>query len=96
MENELLQRIEALVIKLEKGNAPAIWSAKDIAEWLDLSEYTIKQSVVVRPGFPVPILATGAKDGQKRWFADEVIDWVRRNRGILPTARPNGRRRKAA
>ncbi|WP_374424587.1 hypothetical protein [Chromobacterium sp.] len=100
MENEVLQRLEqridALVISLEKGNAPAIWSADDIAEWLDLSVFTIKQSVVARPGFPNAILATGAKSGQKRWFADEVIEWVRKNRGTLPAARPAGRRRKSA
>jgi hypothetical protein len=96
MEKELLQRFEALVVKLEKGNAPTVWSADDIAEWLGLSAYTIKQAVVVRPGFPAVIQVTGAKEGQRRWFADEVIEWVRKNRGTLPASRPNGRRRKAA
>jgi predicted DNA-binding transcriptional regulator AlpA len=96
MESELLQRVNELLVKLEKGNAPTIWSKDDIAEWLGMSDSTVRKVVVVRPGFPAPIMATGAKEGQKRWFADEVIEWVRKNRGTLPVGRRSGRPRRAA
>ncbi|RXZ42652.1 hypothetical protein [Crenobacter cavernae] len=96
VEQNLLERLESVVIRLETKGAPEVWGAEHIAEWLSLSESTIRKAVVVRPGFPKPISATGAKEGQKRWFADEVIDWARKNRGTLPVSRKPGRRREAA
>lgn len=94
----LFEKLDAIERKLVLGNAPATWSAKDIASWLGLSKYTVSQTVVVRPGFPEPIVPGGVQGGEKRWFADEVIEWFRVNRGALPkgrssSGRPRGRPR---
>lgn len=95
----VLERLEAIERKLSSGKAPATWSASEIAAWLGLSKYTVSQTVVARPGFPEPIVPGGVQGGEKRWFADEVIEWFRKNRGALPkgrvsAGRPRGRPRK--
>ncbi|TDR82148.1 hypothetical protein [Paludibacterium purpuratum] len=92
----LVASIDKLVTTMSVRNAPALWKAENIGEWLDLSEYTVSHHVVTQPGFPAAIRATGTKECQKRWFADEVIEWARKYRGALPVGRQNGRRRKAA
>lgn len=83
----LLQYMERLTIALETKDVPKLWSQEQIAHWLGLSESTVANRVVSRPSFPSPTLPTGAGEGKKRWFADEVIDWARCNRGMLPKPR---------
>lgn len=83
----LYEKLDSIDRRLAGGQAPATWSIEDIGEWLALSKYTTHQRVVTRPGFPEPIVPAGVHGGQKRWFADEVIEWFRRNRGSLPKAR---------
>lgn len=94
----VFEKLEVIERKLSSANAPTTWSAQEIGAWLGLSKYTVSQSVVVRPGFPQPIVPGGVQGGEKRWFADEVIEWFRLNRGALPkgrssTGRPRGRPR---
>lgn len=81
------ERLDSIDRRLAVGQAPATWSVEDIATWLALSKYTVDQRVVTRPNFPKPIVPGGVQGGQKRWFADEVIQWFRTNRGALPKAR---------
>ncbi len=92
MEDQLLHRLDAILVSLETKSAPTVWSLSYIAEWLDLSEQTIRKSIVCRPNFPIPIQTTGSREGCKRWFADEVVEWCRKNRGTVPQGRA-GRRR---
>lgn len=94
------EKLELIEKQLTSGMAPQTWSVEDIGEWLGLSKYTTSQRVVTRPGFPQPIVPAGIPGAQKRWFADEVIEWFRQNRGALPKAcaarqggRPRGRPR---
>ncbi|MDO3614859.1 hypothetical protein Q3O97_03240 [Ralstonia pseudosolanacearum] len=70
-----------------------LWDAATIADWMGLSAETVAEAVVVRDGFPKPVQPTAARQGKRLWFADEVIQWARANRGRLPTGR--GRRRQA-
>lgn len=90
------EKLESIERHLAAGSAPQTWSVEDIGTWLGLSKYTTNQRVVTRPGFPQPIVPAGVPGAQKRWFADEVIEWFRQNRGTLPKARatrPGGRPR---
>lgn len=88
---ELLASIQELIQQLQR---PAVafenelWTAQDIAAWLKLSAYTVERRVVVQPGFPTVVqpCATGEK-AAKRWFAGEVITWLRQHRARLPTGR---------
>lgn len=92
----LVSAVDRLVRSMAVSKAPALWSAEDIAKWMGLAERTVMARVVTRPGFPEAFAPTGPTDGlntQKRWFAEEVIEWARRHRASLQPKR--GRPRKA-
>ncbi|WP_201017997.1 hypothetical protein [Pseudomonas cichorii] len=88
---DLLVSIQNLIRQLQRPAVTAeneLWTSQDIAAYLKLSTYTVERRVVVQPGFPVSMqpCATGAK-AAKRWFAGEVITWLRQHRAKLPVAR---------
>lgn len=88
---DLLSSIHELIRQLQRPTVAAeheLWTAQDIAAYLKLSAYTVERRVVVQPGFPKSVqpCATGAK-AAKRWFAGEVITWLRQHRARLPVAR---------
>jgi hypothetical protein len=90
------EKLESIERRLATKSAPETWSVDDISLWLGLSKFTTNQRVVTRPGFPKPIVPVGTEGAQKRWFADEVIEWFRQNRGAMPkprSGRPRGRPR---
>ena len=85
---ELAAAINALSRQLAVANGvPALWTVDDIAQWLQLSVSSVKQSVVVRPGFPAPVMPTGVDGAAKRWLASEVTQWVMQHRAQLPRGR---------
>ncbi len=94
---ELLPVLTRLVYALEKPKKPeeTLWSVEQIAQWLGLSKQTVELRVVTRPDFPAGLRPVETKQAQRRWFASDVLEWARRNKGALPAPRP-GRRRKAA
>lgn len=88
---DLLSSIQELIRQLQRPAVAAeheLWTSQDIAAYLKLSAYTVERRVVVQPGFPKSVqpCATGAK-AAKRWFAGEVITWLRQHRARLPVAR---------
>ena len=88
---DLVGSIQALIRQLQRPAVAAeheLWTCQDIAAYIKLSAYTVERRVVVRPGFPASVqpCATGAK-AAKRWFAVEVITWLRQHRAKLPSPR---------
>lgn len=88
---DLLSSLQELIKQLQRPAVAAeheLWTAQDVAAYLKLSAYTVERRVVVQPGFPKSVqpCATGAK-AAKRWFACEVITWLRQHRARLPVAR---------
>lgn len=88
---DLVSSIHDLIRQLQRPAVAAedeLWTAQDIAEYLKLSACTVERRVVVQPGFPASVqpCATGVK-AAKRWFAAEVITWLRQHRTRLPVAR---------
>lgn len=88
---DLVGSIQELIRQLQRPTVPAeheLWTSQDVASYLKLSAYTVERRVVVQPGFPASVqpCATGAK-AAKRWFAGEVITWVRQHRARLPASR---------
>ena len=88
---DLLSSLHELIRQLQRPAVAAeheLWTSQDIAAYLKLSAYTVERRVVVQPGFPSSVqpCATGAK-AAKRWFAGEVITWLRQHRARLPVAR---------
>lgn len=88
---DLLSSINELIRQLQRPAVAAedeLWTSQDIAAYLKLAVYTVERRVVVQPNFPTSVqpCATGAK-AAKRWFAGEVITWVRQQRAKLPVAR---------
>jgi hypothetical protein len=92
---EFLQRMERLVaaIEMPKRLDETLWSTEQIAAWLSLSKQTVELRVVTRKGFPAALRPVDSKQAQRRWFASDVLEWARKNKGVLPAPRP-GRRRK--
>lgn len=88
---------EALARALQPSTMPIdvrLWDTEAVASWLGLSVDTVSRQVITRAGFPTPIKPTNSAQSQKRWFAGEVIDWARRNRGSnLPRGRGRPRTR---
>lgn len=68
-------------------NIPELWSAQNIADWMKLHEKTVRRTVISRPGFPLPVAPAGEEYSERRWFSDEVIEWMRQCRASLPRAR---------
>ena len=88
MVGELASAIHQLTRRLAVANGvPELWTVDDIAVWLQLSVSSVKQSVVARPGFPVPVMPTGVDGAAKRWLASEVTQWVIQHRAQLPRGR---------
>lgn len=88
---DLMLSIQQLIEQLRRpavSSENELWTAQDIAAYLKLSACTIERRVVVQPGFPASVqpCATGAK-AAKRWFAGEVIIWLRQHRAKLPLQR---------
>src|SRR5690554_266879 len=85
LQKKLLVTLEALNKSVQANSVPLpdrLWSVADIADYIQLSEYTTGQRVVTQPGFPEPISLAS-----KRWMAGDIIDWAKRSRGKLPTGR---------
>ncbi|MGT2471677.1 hypothetical protein [Paraburkholderia terrae] len=92
----LIDRIDRLIEVLERPNAKeTLWSSEQIASWLGLSKQTVELRVVTRPGFPSALRPVDSKQAQRRWFANDVMEWARSTAGTIPASRP-GRRRKTA
>lgn len=93
--HELLPMLSRLVHALEKPKRldETLWSTEQIAQWLGLSKQSVELRVVTRPDFPSALRPVASAQAQRRWFASDVLDWARANKGTLPTPRP-GRRRK--
>ena len=94
---ELLPMLTRLVHALEKPKRldETLWSTDQIAQWLGLSKPTIELRVVTRPDFPDALRPVDSAQAQRRWFASDVLDWARKNKGTLPASR-RGRPRNGA
>ncbi len=92
---QFLAELRRLVAALEqpKKLEETLWSTEQIAKWFGLSKATVELRVVTRPDFPPGVRPVDSAQAQRRWFASDIVDWARRNRGHLPTPR-KGRPRK--
>ena len=92
---DLVAKIDKLVVALTIKSAPALWDDEQLAEWFGVTAKVAKYTIAARPSFPAPVVPTNASSGRKVWFADEVIEWARKNRGVIPIGRKSGRPRHA-
>lgn len=62
-------------------SAPELWSLEKMGEWMGVSEATARR-MAAQPGFPEPIVPgfQKGKNTLKRWFSNEVVEWLSRNR----------------
>jgi hypothetical protein len=61
---------------------PAVWSVKEIADWLGYSERTIEKIINNHADFPAPVIS-GLDLEDARWFAQDILAWVGK-----PSSRP--------
>ncbi|MBB2930989.1 hypothetical protein [Paraburkholderia silvatlantica] len=90
-----MERIDQLINTIEKQRfkpEETLWSSEQIACWLGLSKKTVETRVITRPGFPAALRPVESMQAHRRWFAGDVLDWARKNKGTLPAPR-SGRRR---
>ncbi len=59
------------------NDVPDLWGLDDIASYLGKARATIARTVVTHPRFPKPL--PGSRQN-RRWFKDEVIDYLRERR----------------
>lgn len=76
-KSALAMEKHAQAIKMSK--APTIWQIEDIATWIHKSYDHTRDRVVKMPGFPEQVPSGG-------WFADEVIEFYRLNKGKMRLA----------
>jgi len=79
MTEEVMNRIAELVAEKVFGiEQPSLWSVKEIATFLKLSERHVQDRVVKSPNFPKGFLIPGAGKikSRVRWKKDDVIDWA--------------------
>lgn len=74
-EPELAVVVRDLIARLERSVDDGLWDARDIASYMRLSQKSVQNHYLSKPGFPKPvILATGGR----RWVANEVKAWITR------------------
>lgn len=68
----------------------ALWSTKEIGEYLQRPAQVVRERVVCVPGFPEPIRLPNFGGGKShpRWRAAEVIAWVESHKGGGRIGRP--------
>lgn len=58
-----------------------LWTAEDIARHLSVSQRTVGEKYAPLPGFPRPVRLGG---GVRRWYMEEVLEWVASTRQPKP------------
>jgi predicted DNA-binding transcriptional regulator AlpA len=76
-ETGLLQNIAALLAQKQVPFEEQLWTADDIAAHLQVSPRTVGEKYAPLPGFPRAARLGG---GVRRWYAHEILDWVRSTR----------------
>lgn len=76
--SELLKEIRAL----RMSGKDELWDVSDIATYLRYAKSTVHNKIITIPTFPraVVIATADARNGTKRWKAEEVRQWAIRIR----------------
>ena len=74
-------------------NAPEIWTAKEIAEWLGYSVRHVIDRLTKQDDFPKPIVS--GKGVKGKWLKAAILKWADRD-GLLDHLRSAGNRRFAS
>lgn len=74
--------LSQILDELKTGNADKrLWSMDDIGNYLGLSASTVQTRIVCKPDFPKAIsIPTGTGHTNRRWYPNEVKDWIGRHR----------------
>ena len=99
-EGLVLEELKGLVVRLAEALSEAqkptldehsLWTAEQIAEHLDKSQRIVKESYVLHSTFPKAIWLPSTTDGRsrsRRWYALEVLEWVKSLREVPARGRP--------
>jgi len=69
--------VEQLVERLIRNADDALWDYGDIAEYTHLGKQTVQKKIVNATGFP---RAVRLPSGGRRWIAQEVKEYLKRQR----------------
>lgn len=75
--------LNEILNELKKQNIDnlSLWTADDIARYMRLTRSSIQSRIICRADFPravrIPTTGTG---GGRRWYAQEIKIWLKRNR----------------
>lgn len=84
-EQENIERLaQAIAERLERRApfADTLWSGKECADYLIVSERHFMERIASTHGFPDPVRAITAERGRgrPRWYAGEVVKWMKKCR----------------
>ena len=57
--------------------ANQLWSPEDVAGFLRVRPRTVVDKIQFRDGFPKPVRIPSDNRGHLRWWAQEVVTWMR-------------------
>ncbi len=61
-----------------------LWTAHDVATYLQFSVGTVRNRVLPHPTFPrAAVIPTTEEGGSRRWVAGEVKAWAKRHREVV-------------
>lgn len=83
---QIAEKVIELLDKRLRSPVPiehALWSTKEIGDYLQRPAQVVRERVVCVPGFPEPIRLPNFDGGKSfpRWKASEVIKWVESHQG---------------
>ena len=57
-----------------------LWTTKEIGDYLGIAPKSVQERYASEPSFPKPVRLPKTDGGamHPRWFAVEIVDWVRR------------------
>ncbi len=81
--DELISVVHDTKAKTQLNLDVTLWNTSDVAQYIGVSYKYASEYMVTHHEFPLPVrLPTrNGKIGHPRWYAGEVIKWVRLNRG---------------
>lgn len=73
--------VKELITQIRQIAHEPMWSVADIADYLQMSETSVRRCIVSKDDFPASIrVPYGSRKTQPRWYPQEVKEWVKQFR----------------
>ena len=77
---EIMEAARLLLEQLQELQAEPLWTAEDLAAFLQVSKRHVLERIIKAPQFPRPVRLPAAKGrGPLRWKPSDIRSWVDRH-----------------